>query len=130
MVKHTFSPIRSLTKMFLMKLLYLPHLKVSTVICTNNITHKKPVVTIIFKLHNWGVGWGNICCLVQQTTPPPPFVYLLIVYVKVQLFVYLNPECSNPFFFHRTLWLLMMYQTKFGCQGINSSENIVERVIF
>ena len=33
-------------------------------------------------------------------------------------------------FFHRTLWLMMMYhQTKFGCQGINSSENIAERVI-
>ena len=35
------------------------------------------------------------------------------------------------FFFHRTLWLMMMYyQTKFGCHGINSSENTVERVIF
>ena len=34
-------------------------------------------------------------------------------------------------FFHRTLWLLAMYQqTKFGSQRINSSENIVERVIF
>ena len=34
-------------------------------------------------------------------------------------------------FFHRTLWLLMVYhQTKFGCQGTNSSENIIERVIF
>ena len=33
----------------------------------------------------------------------------------------LDPECSNPTFFHRTLWLVMMYQqTKFGCQGINS----------
>ena len=43
----------------------------------------------------------------------------------------LEPECSNPFFFHRTLWLIMMYhQTKFGCQGIKNSENIVERVIF
>ena len=34
-------------------------------------------------------------------------------------------------FFHRTLWLLMMYhQTKIGCHGINSSDNIIERVIF
>ena len=41
----------------------------------------------------------------------------------------LDPECSK--FFHRTLWLMMMdHQTKFGCQGINSSENIVERIIF
>ena len=38
----------------------------------------------------------------------------------------LDPEYSNPFFF-RTLWLMMVYhQTKFGCQGINSLENIVE----
>ena len=38
----------------------------------------------------------------------------------------------DPFFsFHKTLWLLMMYhQNKFGCQGINSSDNVVERVIF
>ena len=43
----------------------------------------------------------------------------------------LDPECSNPIFFHRKLWLLMMYhQTKFGCQEINSSNNMVERVIF
>ena len=34
-------------------------------------------------------------------------------------------------FFHRTLWLLTMYhQTKSGCQEINGSDNIVERVIF
>ena len=39
----------------------------------------------------------------------------------------LDPECSNPTVFHRTLWLMMMYhQIKFGCQGFNSSENIVE----
>ena len=39
-------------------------------------------------------------------------------------------ECIHPFF-HKTLWLMVMYhQTKFGCQGTNSSENIVERVIF
>ena len=38
---------------------------------------------------------------------------------------------TAPFFFHRTLWLMMMYhQTKFGCQGIHSSETIVERVTF
>ena len=43
----------------------------------------------------------------------------------------LHLECSNLFFFHTTLWAMMMYhQTKFGCQGINSSENIVERVLF
>ena len=45
----------------------------------------------------------------------------------------LDPECNNPFFFFFTgqLGLLMMYhQTKFGCQGINSSDNIVARVIF
>ena len=43
----------------------------------------------------------------------------------------LDPECSNLTFFHRTLWLMMLYhQTKFGSQGINSSENVVERVIF
>ena len=43
----------------------------------------------------------------------------------------LDPECSNPIFFHMTLWVKMMYhKTKFGCQGINSSGNIVERVIF
>ena len=43
----------------------------------------------------------------------------------------LNPEYSYPFFFHKTLWFMMMYhQTKFGCQGTNSSESIVERVIF
>ena len=40
---------------------------------------------------------------------------------------YLYLECSNPIFFHKTLWLMMMYhQTKLGSQGINSSENIVE----
>ena len=39
-------------------------------------------------------------------------------------------ECSNKHF-HMTLWHLMMYhQFKFGWQGINSSENIAERVIF
>ena len=38
----------------------------------------------------------------------------------------LDAECSNLFFL-RTLWLMMMYHlTKFGCQGVNSSENIVE----
>ena len=38
-------------------------------------------------------------------------------------------QLSN--FFHRTLWLMMMYhQTKFGCQGMNSPEDIAERVIF
>ena len=43
----------------------------------------------------------------------------------------LDLECSNPTFVHMTLWLMMMYhQTKFDCQGINSSENIVQRVIF
>ena len=39
----------------------------------------------------------------------------------------LDPESRNPFFFHRTLCLMMIYiQTMFSCQGINSSENIVE----
>ena len=42
----------------------------------------------------------------------------------------LTPNAVILFFFHRTLWLLMMYQTKFGCQGIHSLENIVERIIF
>ena len=43
----------------------------------------------------------------------------------------LDFECSNPFFsLHRTRWLMLMYyQTKLGCQGINSSEDIVERLI-
>ena len=42
----------------------------------------------------------------------------------------LDLEVSSPFF-HKTHWLMMLYhQTKFGPQGINSSENIVERVIF
>ena len=41
-----------------------------------------------------------------------------------------DPECSNPIIF-MMLWPPMMYnQTKFGCQGINSSDYIVERVIF
>ena len=41
----------------------------------------------------------------------------------------LDPKCSNPFF-HKTLWLMMIYhQTKFGCQGIYSSEDIVDRLI-
>ena len=32
---------------------------------------------------------------------------------------------------HKTLWLMMMYhRTKSGCQRINSSEDIIERVIF
>ena len=44
---------------------------------------------------------------------------------------HLDLECSNPIFFHATLWLLMMYhQTKFRCQGINSSDGIVGRLIF
>ena len=46
----------------------------------------------------------------------------------------LDPECSNLFFFfffHRTLWLMILYhKAKFGCQGINSSETIVEKIIF
>ena len=43
----------------------------------------------------------------------------------------LHPECSNQFFCHRTLWLMIMcHQTKFACQGSNTSENIVERVTF
>ena len=34
-------------------------------------------------------------------------------------------------FFHKTLWPIMTYhQTKFGCQRISSSEDIVVRVIF
>ena len=36
-------------------------------------------------------------------------------------------ECSHSIFFHKILWLIMMYyQTKFDCQGINSLEDIVE----
>ena len=43
----------------------------------------------------------------------------------------LDFEYSNPFFFYKTLWLMMMYhQIKFGCHGINSSEERVERVMF
>ena len=57
-----------------------------------------------------------------------------IIWTNINILVLccdLDPESSNPFFFHRTLWLMMMYnQTKFGCQGINSPENIVERVTF
>ena len=35
------------------------------------------------------------------------------------------------FFFHKALWLMMMYhKTKFGCLRISSWENVVERVIF
>ena len=56
-----------------------------------------------------------------------------IMWTNINIFTLccdLDPECSNPFF-HRTLWLMMMYhQTKFGCQGIRSSENIIERIIF
>ena len=57
-----------------------------------------------------------------------------IIWTNINILTFhcdVEPECSNPFFFHRTLWFLMMYhKTKFGCQGISSSENIVERVIF
>ena len=46
----------------------------------------------------------------------------------------LDLECSNPFkkkkFSQDILAYDVYYQTKFGCQGINSSEDIVERVIF
>ena len=42
----------------------------------------------------------------------------------------LDSECNNPIFLHRTLWhMTMHHQIKFGCQGIISSENIVERGI-
>ena len=38
---------------------------------------------------------------------------------------------QESIFFHKTLWLIMMYQqTKLGWQGISSSEDTVERVIF
>ena len=40
-------------------------------------------------------------------------------------------ESNNPFFFHKTLWPLITYhRTKFSCQRISSSEDIVVRVIF
>ena len=43
----------------------------------------------------------------------------------------LDPECSNPVFFHRTLWFKMMYhQTKFGCQGASTLKDTTEIVIF
>ena len=46
----------------------------------------------------------------------------------------LDLECSNPVcfcFFHQTLWPMVSYhQTKFGCQRISSSEDILVRVIF
>ena len=42
----------------------------------------------------------------------------------------LDLERSNLFFFHKTLWLIMIgHQTKFGRQGINTSQNMVEKVI-
>ena len=42
----------------------------------------------------------------------------------------LDLECSYPIFFQKTLWLLMMYhQTKFSCQGNNTSQDVAERVI-
>ena len=42
----------------------------------------------------------------------------------------LDLECSC-FFFHKTIWLMMMYdQTMFGCRRINGSKDVVERVIF
>ena len=42
----------------------------------------------------------------------------------------LDPECSNPTFSQDTLAYMMYHETKFGCHGINSSENIVEKIIF
>ena len=34
---------------------------------------------------------------------------------------------QESIFFHKTLWLLMMYnQSKFGCRRISSSEDVVE----
>ena len=42
----------------------------------------------------------------------------------------LDLEGNNPFF-HKTLLPMMTYhRTKFGCQRISSSEDIVVRVIF
>ena len=47
------------------------------------------------------------------------------------LAVTLTLNAAIHFFFHTTLWFMMMYhQTKFVFQGFNSSEYIVERVIF
>ena len=43
----------------------------------------------------------------------------------------LDIERSTPFFFHKTLWLMMMnHQAKFAFRRISTSENIVEGVIF
>ena len=43
----------------------------------------------------------------------------------------LDPESSSQVFFHRTLWLMIMYkQTKFGSKRISSSKYTVEIVIF
>ena len=47
----------------------------------------------------------------------------------------LDPECGNPglnfFFLTGYSGFMMLYHpTKFGCQGINSSENIIEKIIF
>ena len=43
----------------------------------------------------------------------------------------LDLECSNPVFFHKTLWFIMMhYHTKFGCKPTSSLEDIVKIVIF
>ena len=40
-------------------------------------------------------------------------------------------ESNNPFFFHKTLWPMIIYhRTKFGFQRISSSEDIVVRVMF
>ena len=50
----------------------------------------------------------------------PTLLYL----VWLLLIVTLTLNTVILFFFHKTLWLMMMYhQTKFCCQGINSSEN-------
>ena len=43
----------------------------------------------------------------------------------------LDLEGNNPLFFHKTLWPMITYhRTKFGCQRICSSEDIVVRVMF
>ena len=53
--------------------------------------------------------------------------------INIQTFtVTMTMNAVIQFFSQDTLAYVMMtyHQTKFGCQGINSSENIVERVIF
>ena len=48
------------------------------------------------------------------------------IHWRIEPSLRLDLECSNPFFFHRTLWLMMLYyQTKFDCKQTSSLEELV-----